>query len=242
MAGWDWTSVLTILQGNKSSDFHGEVWHWLWVFLQMPFVRLRNFPSFPSLLSVVIMKRSWVCQRLLSVCVETVNCWDCICPRTSFVQLLVPYKDENGNWAHKLLLFLNRYAYVWKPKVLSLLSFQKTTKVQYKPTNFQIASRLTDEILSCGPGSFSSLQGVESGQRIELGKWTILKCTMTITLGILEHVGWSLTLSKLENKKKKSTLSQAYEFRDGCEKEKVWVNISHAIWIGSLKNHKIVLD
>ena len=75
MAGWDWTSVFTILQGNKSSDFHGEVWHWLWVFLQMPVVRLRNFPSFPSLLSVVIMKRSWVCQRLLSVCVETVMCF-----------------------------------------------------------------------------------------------------------------------------------------------------------------------
>ena len=151
---------------------------------------------------------------------DEVNCWDCICPRTSFVQLLVPYKDENGNWAHKLLLFLNRYAYVWKPKVLSLLSFQKTTKVQYKPTNFQIASRLTDEILSCGPGSFSSLQGVESGQRTELGKWTILKCTMTITLGILEHVGWSLTLSKLENKKKKVLFLRPMNLGMGVKKKR----------------------
>ena len=133
---------------------------------------------------------------------DEVNCWDCICPRTSFVQLFAPCKDENGNWAHKLLLLLNMYAYVWKSKVLSLLSFQKTKKVRYKLTDFQIASRLTDEILSCGPGSCSSLQGVESGQRIELGKWTIFKCTMTITLGILEHVGWYLTLSKLKNKKK----------------------------------------
>ena len=74
MAGWAWTSVFRILQGNKSSDFHSEVWHWLRVFLQLPFVRWRNSPSSPSLLSVVVMKRSWVCQMLL-LCVLKGSCF-----------------------------------------------------------------------------------------------------------------------------------------------------------------------
>ena len=96
-------------------------------------------------------------------------------PRASFMKLLGPHKDENGNWPHKLLLILGRSTYVWKPRVPSL-SFQKTTKAQHRWIN--IFKLLQDSQMRCqvvGLAVPLLCKEWAPWQRLELETWTAFK-------------------------------------------------------------------